>query len=87
MPRKVLRNERIELRTDAEAKAMLEKAAFLQHKTLSSYLLESAVQKPRSDRKESEFISVNNRDRERFFSALISPPDPNKALKKLFKES
>lgn len=87
MPRRVLRNERIELRTDAEAKAMLEKAAFLQHKTLSSYLLESALQKARSDLKESAIISLNNRDRERFFSALSTPPDPNKALKNLFKES
>jgi len=87
MSRTAVRNERIELRTNAEAKAMLERAALLQHKTLSAYLLESALQKAKRDLKESEILTLHERDRDKFFSALSSPPAPNEALKDLFKEN
>jgi len=87
MSRTAVRNERIELRANAETKAILERAALLQHKTLSAYLLDSALQKAKSDLRESEIITLNERDRDKFFSALISPPAPNEALKDLFKEN
>jgi uncharacterized protein (DUF1778 family) len=87
MARTALRNERIELRADAEAKSLLEKAAFLQHKTLSAYLLDTALQKAKMDLKESEIFSLAKNDRNKFFSALNTPPDPNEALKDLFKEA
>ncbi|MBN2661231.1 MAG: DUF1778 domain-containing protein [Tannerellaceae bacterium] len=80
------RNERIELRANIKVKATLEKAALLKHKTLSAYLLESALQKAESDLKESEIISLNQRDQDKFFTALITPPVPNKALKNLLKD-
>lgn len=83
--RTALRNERIELRADSEAKSLLERAAFLQHKTLSAYLLDTALQKARTDLRESEIFSLSKNDRDKFFSALDSPPAPNDALKNLFK--
>ena len=87
MERTALRNERIELRADSEAKTLLERAAFLQHKTLSSYLLDAALQKARTDLKESEIFSLSKTDRDKFFSALDTSPPPNEALKELFKKS
>ena len=87
MPRTAVRSERIELRADAEAKVLLERTVSLQHKTLSSYLLESALQKAKSDLRESEIITLHETDREKFFSTLTTPPAPNKALKDLFKEN
>lgn len=87
MSKTAVRNERIELRVNAEVKAMLERAAFLQHKTLSAYLMESALLKAKNDLKDSEIITLQEKDRERFFSALMSPPAPNEALKDLFKEN
>lgn len=80
-----IKTERIELRTIPEIKVKIERAARLMHKTLTEYLLDSAIQKANNDLKENESIALNNNDRDLFFSLLINPPKPNKALRGLFK--
>jgi uncharacterized protein (DUF1778 family) len=80
------RTERINLRTDTEIKALIERAAQLRHTTISSYLLDSTVKKAIEDLHNTETLILSNADRDRFFEALASPPQPNAALRKLFKE-
>ena len=86
MPKSTLaRSERIELRTRPEVKSIIERAAQLHHKTLSAYLIESALQKAQDDLKQTETLTLHEEDRNLFFSLLESPPAPNTALRSLFK--
>lgn len=78
------RTERIELRTQPEIKSLIERAAELKHTTITAYLLNSAVEKARSDVEQANTFVLSETDRERFFSALSNPPAPNEALRSLF---
>lgn len=81
------RTERIEIRTKPEAKSLIERAAELQHTTVSAYLLNSALEKARTDIDAANTFVLSESDRERFFSAIENPPAPNKALRELFSSS
>ncbi len=78
------RTERIELRAKREIKSIIERAAQLRQTTVSAYLLETALQKAKSDLQERETLILNEDDRDRFFAVLSSPPQPNPALRALF---
>ena len=81
-----MRSERIDVRTVPEVKALIERAALLRHTSVSAYLLDSALEKAKAELRAIEMLSLRDADRDRFFSALVSPPEPNAALKKLFAE-
>lgn len=81
-----VRTERIELRARPDIKSVIERAAQLRHTTLSAYLIESALQKAKKDLKETETILLDEKDRDRFFALISSPPQPNAALRSLFHE-
>ncbi|TVQ21558.1 MAG: DUF1778 domain-containing protein [Spirochaetaceae bacterium] len=81
------RSERIELRAKPEVKAVIERAAQLRHTTVSAYLLETAFQRAQSDLKETETLVLSEKDRTRFFALIDSPPEPNSALRSLFRDS
>ncbi len=81
------RSERIELRAKPEVKAVIERAAQLRHTTVSAYLLETAFQRAQADLKETEALVLNEKDRTRFFALIDSPPQPNSALRSLFRDS
>ena len=79
------KNSRIELRTSKEAKKLIERAATLSGQTITSYILEKSLSSAKKDIESMETITVSNQDRDLFFSLLSDPPEPNDALKKLFK--
>lgn len=85
--RATTRSERIDLRTNSEVKSVIERAAQLNHTTISAYLLDSALQKAKQDIREMETLRIHDSDREMFFSALANPPEPNAALCALFGEA
>lgn len=88
MPRTIaVRSERIELRARPEIKSIIERAAQLHHTTISAYLLDSALQKAKTDLAETETLLLNAEDRDRFFALMSAPPHPNAALRSLFKGS
>jgi uncharacterized protein (DUF1778 family) len=82
-----VRSERIDLRTNTEVKSVIERAAQLRHTTISAYLLDSALQKAKEDIRDTETLILNEADRDVFFSALVKPPEPNAALRKLLGDS
>ena len=87
MPKAVtMRSERIDIRTDAEVKAVIERAAQLRHITVSAYLLDSALEKAKADLRAIETLKLRDVDRDAFYTALVTPPAPNAALRKLFAE-
>jgi uncharacterized protein (DUF1778 family) len=78
--------KRIDLRISGEVKTLIERAAQLKHTTVSAYLLESAMLRAREEVDSLERIHLQEADWAIFYSALENPPEPNRALKALFKE-
>ena len=75
---------RIEIRTDEEVKKLIEKAASITGNTISAYMLNKALASAKNDIEQIESITLDNNDRDKFYSLLTNPPAPNEALKNLF---
>ena len=80
-----IKDVRIDLRASANQKTLLEQAAEIKHVSLSSYVLASSLKQAQLDLAENETLLLSNRDRELVMSILENPPEPNEALKGLFK--
>lgn len=74
---------RINLRTSAEAKAMIERAATLMGTTVSSFMLQNAFEAARRIVSETDTLLLTQRDFEAFTASIEKPPKPNAALRKL----
>lgn len=81
----VAKSQRIDLRANANQKTILERAAELKHVSLSSYVLTSSLKQAQLDLAENEILLLSEQDRDLIMSALENPPEPNEALKGLFK--
>lgn len=80
-----LKAERIDFRASMNQKAILERAAEIKHVSLSSYILTSSLKQAQIDLAENEILMLSNRDRDLVMSHLENPPEPNEALKGLFR--
>lgn len=80
-----LKDVRIDLRANTNEKNLLERAAELKHISLSSYILSSSLKQAQLDLIENETLILSNEDRDLVMSVLENPPEPNEALKGLFK--
>ena len=79
------KNSRIDIRLDPKDKEILEHAASLKRISLSSYILSSAIENAKMDIEKEETILLSNKQRDMVLSLLDNPPEPNEALRKLFK--
>ncbi|MBR5033212.1 MAG: DUF1778 domain-containing protein [Treponema sp.] len=79
-----VKDERIYFRVNSKQKALLEQVAELKNVSLSSYVLTSSLKQAQIDLAENEILVFSNRDRDLVMSALVNPPEPNKALRDLF---
>ena len=80
-----LKDVRIDLRTNFSQKSLLERAAELKHTSLSSYILSTSLKQAHLDLAENETLILSNQDRDLVMDLLDNPPEPNEALKGLFK--
>lgn len=80
-----LKDVRIDLRANSTQKSLLERAAELKHISLSSYILATSLNQAQLDLAENETLVLSNRDRDLVMNLLDNPPEPNEALKGLFK--
>lgn len=80
-----IKDERIDFRASLNQKAILERAAEIKHVSLSSYVLTSSLKQAQIDLAENEMLVLSNRDRDFVMSLLENSPEPNEALKGLFK--
>ncbi|MFA6013536.1 MAG: DUF1778 domain-containing protein [Gallionellaceae bacterium] len=78
---------RINLRTSAEAKAMIERAATLMGTTVSSFMLQNAFEAARRIVSETDTLMLTQRDFDAFTASLENPPKPNMALRNLMARS
>lgn len=74
---------RINLRTSAEAKAIIERAAALMGTTVSSFMLQNAYEAARRIVTENNTLLMTERDFEAFTSSIENPPKPKPTLRKL----
>ncbi|MBQ0050458.1 MAG: DUF1778 domain-containing protein [Treponema sp.] len=80
-----LKDVRIDLRANSNQKTLLERAAELKHISLSSYILSTSLNQAQLDLTKNETLMLSNKDRDLLMDLLDNPPEPNEALKGLFK--
>ncbi len=80
------KQERINLRLKRSAKRALERAASFEGKTVSNFILTSALAHAEKTIQNHEVMSLNNQDSEAFFNALVKPVRFNKKLAAAFEE-
>jgi uncharacterized protein (DUF1778 family) len=73
--------ERIEARVNAETKALCQEAANLQGRSLTDFIVASALESARRVIRERELIDLSQRDRKAFVASLLNPPPPNRRLR------
>ena len=74
------KDERINLRLKQSAKNLIERAATFEGKTVSSFILSSALASAEKTINAHESIQLNEQDAQRFFDALAKPVRFNKEL-------
>ena len=75
------KDSRIDLRVTKEQKALLEKAASIKGVSLSAYTLLHLLPLAQQDIEDCERLSLSNRDRDLFLTALENPPELKGKLK------
>jgi len=80
MTRSSPREERFDVRTTREQKKLLKRAADLQGRSLTDFVLTSAQEVARRTIAEHTILELSERDRKVFVASLLSPPAPNARL-------
>ena len=72
---------RLEARIGIETKALLQKAAELEGRTLTDFVVAAVLAEARRVIKQHQTLKLGIEDSEAFVDALLNPPKPNDALK------
>lgn len=81
-----MKTQRLDIRTSDQNKETLQEAANIMGSTLSSFMLNSSIEKAMEVLQQAHSIQLNESEHNKFISALDNPPQPNKALKDLAKK-
>jgi uncharacterized protein (DUF1778 family) len=73
--------ERIDARLPAATKQLIERAALITGVTTSDFIISKAYEAATVVIQQHEAWTLNRRDSKAFVDALLSPPEPNDALK------
>jgi uncharacterized protein (DUF1778 family) len=77
MPAKL---QRLEARVDAKQKSLLQRAARLQGRTLTDFVINAAQEAATQIVERHEFLELSERGRKTFVDALLTPPTPSPRL-------
>ena len=75
---------RLETRVSLELMEVLRRAAELQDRTLTDFVVGAAQEAARKVIAEADVVRLSLADQKQFAAALINPPKPNAALKRAF---
>lgn len=78
------RTARLEARITREALAVVRRAAEIQGRSLSDFVVTAAQEAAQKTVAEVEVIRLSRKAQEKFAALLINPPAPTRALKKAF---
>ncbi len=76
------KGERIDVRVNAEVKALFTRAAELSGTSLSAFILDAARERAVKLIEQNERIVLNNEARDVLLNALSNPPVPAKSLRR-----
>lgn len=80
-----LRTSRIEARIAPEALAIVRRAAEIQGRSVSDFVVDAAHDAACKTVADVELIRLSREAQERFVALLVNPPAPNAALRRAFK--
>lgn len=80
-PRGRVRGERLETRVTADQKSLIERAAALQGRTVTDFVLSSVQEAARRTIEEHQRLDLSVRDSEAFVEALLNPQPVNERLR------
>jgi uncharacterized protein (DUF1778 family) len=75
---------RLEARISPELHAMLKRAAEIQGRSLTDFVVSAVQEAAQRTIEQGEVVRLSLADSERFAQALLSPPDPAPALERAF---
>src|ERR1700682_6811277 len=86
MPKTETRNEKLDLRLTPSAKRALQTAALAMRRSVSEFVLESALARAEETLPDRQRFGLNKAQWEAFQKALSAPPRPSRRLAKLLRE-
>ena len=85
MPRDITRSSRFEARLSPDVLAVIKRAAELQGRSVSDFIVASAQEIAQRTIEDTSIIRLSIEDQRRFVDLLINPPEPNPALQRAAK--
>jgi uncharacterized protein (DUF1778 family) len=79
------RGARLEVRVSAAQKSLIQHAAAMSGRTLSEFVVNSALDAARLMIAEHESIRLSREEQQAFVQALLQPPEPNARLQRAAK--
>lgn len=86
MPSRATRTEKLDLRLTRHAKRALQAAAAAAHRSVSEFVLESALSRADETLADRRAFNLNPAQWKAFLAALDAPPRPHPHLERLLKE-
>ncbi len=80
----VLSTARLEARISADLHAMLKRAAGMQGRTITDFVVAAVQQAAQQAIEQADVVRLSLADQTVFANALLKPPKPNAALKRAF---
>jgi uncharacterized protein (DUF1778 family) len=84
MPQEQHRTARIEARIAPEALAIVRRAAEIQGRSISDFVVAAAQEAASRTIAETEIIRLSVEDQRRIAEAILNPPEPTAALRRAF---
>lgn len=84
MPRQTNRTARIEARISPEALAVVKRAAEIQGRSVSDFVVDAAQQAAHKAIEETTIIRLAVEGQRLFMEALLNPPEPTEGLRRAF---
>lgn len=82
MPQSMTRTTRLEARISPEALAIVRRAAEIQGRSLSDFVVSAAQEAAQRAIEEAQVLRLAVEDQQALAAALLSPPEPNEALRR-----
>ncbi len=79
------RTERLQARIAPEALAIVKRAAEMEGRSVSDFVVAAAQAAAQRSIEQTQIIRLSVDDQRRFAEALINPPEPNEALRRAAK--
>jgi uncharacterized protein (DUF1778 family) len=76
------KTERIDIRIDLKTKQRIEKAAAIDHRSITSFIISRAIESADEILQRGDQMILSDKDWDKFHIALTKPQKPNQALKK-----